>query len=156
MGQVERRRSKDDVVECFGENAAHPQHDGRTELWVAYGPGDQLARAGDHRGHENLDVAVFRLGRSEQGARRVTDGRSIGDAEADESALGLVGDALAVQLEHDGKAERRGGGDGGVRINCVELGRKRQAESGEQLLGRSFGQRLRSDAVRHEATPAPR
>ena len=65
---------------------------------------------------------------AKQDAGRRADGVGVGEAEANEAALGLVGDALAVELEHDGKAERRRGGDGGVHVAGVASSAQRHAE----------------------------
>ena len=46
-GIVERCRCQHRVADGFGEDAAEPEHDARTELRIAHQAGDQLAAAGD-------------------------------------------------------------------------------------------------------------
>ena len=110
--RVDRGRSEDDVGDRLGQDAADAEHDGRTELRVAHDPGDQLAVAADHRGDQHGDVAVVGRGRGEQLAGGAAHGVGVAEAEADEPALGLVGDRVTVELGDDRIAQRVGGGDG--------------------------------------------
>ena len=56
-------------------------------------------------------VAVFGAGRGQQLARAApADGIGVAQAEAHQAALGLVGDRVAAQLEHDRVADRVGRG----------------------------------------------
>ncbi len=69
------------------------------------------------------------------------DGVDVREPQPDESALGLVGDALAIELGDDGIAERVGGPDGFVgRVHQPLLG-DRDAVAGEEVLGVALGER---------------
>ena len=107
VDHVERRRRRDrrgaehDVGHRLGEDAADPEHDGRSELRVAHHACDQFPVAADHRCHEHIDVTVVGCRRREQIGCGAFDAGPIAEPEPHETALGLVGDRVAVQLGHD-------------------------------------------------------
>ena len=70
----DRRRAEHDVGDRFGEDAADPEHHGRSELRVADHAGDELAVAADHRGDEHADVTVGGRCRREQFGGGALDG----------------------------------------------------------------------------------
>ena len=119
-----------------------PEHHRHAELRVVGQPGDELAVAPDHRCDEHLHLAVVGRGGGEQLAGGVADGVGVGQAEADEAPLGLVGDRVAAELGHHREAELGGGGDGiGGRVDDP-LRHHGDAVAGQQCLGRALGERL--------------
>ena len=142
---IDRRRAEGDVGDGLGEDAPDAEHDGGAELLVAQHAGDQLAVAADHRRHEHVDVAVLGACRGEQFAGGAAHGVGITEAEADEAALGLVGDGVTVELGDDRVPEGVGGGHGIVHAARQALRRDRHPVAGEQLLGFGLGQ----GAARH-------
>jgi hypothetical protein len=104
-------------------------------------PGDQLAAGPQHRRHEQVDLAVVGHHRREQRLGRVAHLVGRPQPEPHEAPLGLVGDAVAPELDHDREPDlrrRRHGVGGGVHD---PLGGERHTERGEQLLRRRLGER---------------
>jgi hypothetical protein len=137
---IDRRRPEHDVGDRFGEDAADAEHHRRSELGITDQPGDQLAVAGDHRCDEHRDLPVLRTRCREQLGGGGLDGGTIAEAELDETAFGLVGDRVAVQLGDDRIAELVGGGGSGGGAVGHALGGDRDAVLGEQGLGGPLGQ----------------
>ena len=88
----------------------------------------------------DADLAVVGAGGGEQLGRRHLDRVGVGDAEPHEASLGLVGDAVAVELDHDRAAERSGGVGGVGRRGHDPLLGHRHPVGGQQPLGRGFGE----------------
>ena len=135
---VERRRSEDDVADRLGEHASDAEHHRRPELRVAHHPGDQLPVAAHHRRNEQRDVAVGGGCRGEQFGCSGCHRSSIGQAQADQPALGLVGDSLTRKLDHDREAELGRRARPPPEPSHEPLGRRHQAVGAQQLLGRVF------------------
>ena len=112
----ERRRPEHDVGDRLGEHAADAEHHRRAELWITHDPRDQLARAAQHRGDQQGDRAVRGSDGRQQLGGRAGDGPGIGETQPDQAALGLVGDALAVDLDDDRVADLGRSGDRGGRV----------------------------------------
>ena len=138
---VERRWSEHDVGDGLGQDPAHAEHDGGPELLVAQHPADQLTIALHHRRHEHGDLTVVRSRGGEQVDGGPVDGVGVGEPQANQSTLGLVGDALAVELRDHGIAEPVGGPDGFVGGGHQPLLGDRDAVTGQQVLGVALGER---------------
>ncbi len=115
------RRREDHVPERLGQDAAQAQHHAGAELRVAHQAGDQLAPAAHHLGDEQLHLTVLGAHEGQQLARRLAHGPRVREPETDGVALGLVGDAVATQLDGDRKAHVLRGPDGAVRVACQRL-----------------------------------
>jgi hypothetical protein len=100
---IERGRTEDHVGDRLGEHASHPEHHGRSELRIAHQSGDQLSVATDHLGHQHGDVAVGGRGRGEQRRGGILRRRHRPEAEANQAALGLVGDRSPTSFATTGK-----------------------------------------------------
>ena len=75
-------------------------------MWIPNHPCDQLTLSLDELGHQDRDLTVFRA-RLRQEVSGFTFSRSrIGYTDPHQSALGLVGDSVAGELENNRKANR--------------------------------------------------
>ncbi len=136
----ERRRGEGDVAEGLREDAAEADDDAGPELGIADDAGDQLAPSFDHLRHEKRDRAVFGPPQRQQLLGSRANGRAIRQAEADQAALGLVGDRVAAELQGHRKAEGLGGTHGIGHVGGQRLARHRHAMAGDQGLGVVLGQ----------------
>ena len=140
---VERGRAEHHVGDRLGEDAAEAEHHRRPELRIAEEPGDQLPVAADHGREQHVHRTVFRHRCPQQlgDCSRCRVGAT--EAEADETALGLVGDAVTVELGHDREPELGRSGRRLSRGGHAALWRQREPEAGEQPLRLRLGQRGR-------------
>ncbi len=137
---VQRCEAEGDVAEGFGQHSPDAEHHTRPELRIADEPGDELAVAADHRCDQKLDRAVFRTGGGQEFDRREADRFAFRQLQPHESALGLVRDRLAAELQHDRVTERVGGGHRARRVGRGSFLEHRHAVAREELLRRSFGE----------------
>ena len=110
QGGVERGQGEGLVLEHLDELAAHAEEEHRAELRVDAAAQDDLVAVGqlDHLLHGHaLEVLGARL----LGDRRldvvegVADLRLVLEVQLHAAHVGLVGDGLGVELEHDGEAD---------------------------------------------------
>ena len=85
-------------------------------MGVVVEAGDQFAAAVDHRGDEDLDLAVVGNGLAEEFVARCREGVGVGDAKSNEAAFGLVGDRSSAQFCHDREGHTGVGFDGGQNL----------------------------------------
>ena len=85
-------------------------------MGVVVEAGDQFAVAVDHRGDEDLDLAVVGNGLAEEFVARCREGVGVGDAKSNEAAFGLVGDRSSAQFCHDREGHTGVGFDGGQNL----------------------------------------
>ena len=103
IGRRDGNRSKDDVCHGLGQHSTDAKHDDGSELGVAHDARDELAVALDHRCDENADRSIVFACRAKELGHGCREPARIADVQADETAFGLVRDAIAVQLCNDGK-----------------------------------------------------
>ena len=93
-----------------------------------------------HRGDEQVDLAVLGGGRTQQFGGGGLDGGCVDQIQSHQPALGLVGDAVATQLRHDRETELLGCGHGGPAGVDDPLLSDRNAERDQQTLRLGFTQ----------------
>ena len=138
----ERRRGEHDVAERLGEDAAEPEHHARPELRIAHQAGDQLAPSAHHLGDQQRDARRRRAARApSSSAAARAHGGGVGEAEPHEIALGLVGDRVAAQLQHDREAESPRPPAGRRPRRAPALARDGHAVARDELLRLVLGER---------------
>ena len=142
FGRAERRGGEHDVADRLGEDAAEAEHDAEAELRVAHQAGEQLAAAAHELRDEQLDRAVLGSRQREELRRRGTDGGPVGEPDPHQTALRLVGDGVAAQLQDDREADLLGGPSGGARIGGERLARHRHAVARDERLRGVLGERM--------------
>ena len=138
---AERYEAERDVGDRLGEDPADAEHHGGPELRVAHEPGDELTVAAHLLRDDQVDLAVIRCCRGEQRVGRLAHRIGRREVEAHQTALGLVRDAIAVELHDDRHPHGLGGCDCGRAAVDDALVRDLEPMRGQQRLRPSLGQR---------------
>ena len=142
--RVERRQTERAVLEDFDQRAAGAEQQDRPELRVDAAADDQLVAVElDHR----LDGDALEMLRADFLADRRLDaleggahGVGVAQIELHAAHVGLVGDGLGIELEHDRIAHLLGACDGGFGVGGEVRLDGRHVVGAEHLLRLVFGQ----------------
>ena len=107
LGVRERRQSKDNIAERFGQNAAKSQEDARAKLRVADHTGNQLSPPGNHFGDQQTDFAIVIPTSRPQLVRSPLNRLDCIKTEANKIPFGLVSNARPAQFHHNRQANIR-------------------------------------------------
>ena len=145
QGGVERRQGQGLVLEDFDQLAAHAEQQHRPELRVDAAAQDDLVAVGqlDHLLHGDALEVLGALLLGHRGLDVVEGLAHVGlvlEVQLHAADVGLVGDGLGVELQHDGEADLLGQlGGGGLGLG--DLGDDRgDAVAAQQVLGLGLGQ----------------
>ncbi len=152
VGAFERRHREDDVAERLGEDAAEAEQHAGTEVRIAHQAAISSRLPRTISATSSPTAPSSGLAFASSSAAAASHGGRVAEAEADEVALGLVGDRVAAQF-HDHREAELGGdcrGFGGVLHDALR--RDRNAVARDELLRLVLGEgvtRNRRDGVGH-------